>query len=38
VNHMSLNVVGADSTNGCAKPIRIWPVMTTGNCAVRAPA
>lgn len=29
VNHMSLYRVGAANTNGCARPVRIWPAMTT---------
>lgn len=29
VNHMSLYLVGAASTKGCASPVRIWPTMTT---------
>ena len=36
-NHISLNRVGAARTKGCPKPIKIWPVMTTTYCCVRAP-
>ena len=31
VNQRSEYRVGAESTNGCANPMRIWPSMTTGN-------
>lgn len=29
VNHMSLYLVGAASTKGCARPVIIWPTITT---------
>ena len=38
VNHISLYRVGAASTNGCARPVNIWPIITNQKMFARVPA
>jgi hypothetical protein len=38
VNHMSLYLVGAARTKGCAKPVKICPNITRPKILVRVPA